>query len=118
VTTLGVTLGVMALLVDRVGIQAAGIGYCASYLLYIVIVGVLAGRSLSWRASRAMLWLTLFGLAATIATGLIGAWAPLVGLLVGGMVTAGMGAFSLHRLLRLDALPAFAVKMLNIVGAH
>jgi O-antigen/teichoic acid export membrane protein len=116
--TLGVTLGVMAMLVDRVGIQAAGIGYCASYLFYIVVVGLLARHSLGWRPSRAMLWLTLVGLAATIATGLIGAAAPLIGLLVGGIMTAGLGAFSLHRLLRLDALPPFAVKMLNIVGVR
>jgi O-antigen/teichoic acid export membrane protein len=112
VTTLGVTLGVMALLVDRVGIQAAGIGYCASYVFYIAGVGGLARRSLGWRPSGAMLRLALVGLTVTIATGLIGAAAPLAGLVGGGMMTAAMGTYSLHRLLRLDALPAAVSRFL------
>lgn len=114
--TLSVTLGVVFLLVDKVGVRAVGMGYCASYLFYIVIVAVLAHRSLGWRPTATMIWLTSAGLTATIIAGSTGSAAPLTGLFLGGLMTIAMGAYSLYRLLQLNALPAIAVDMLNIIG--
>jgi O-antigen/teichoic acid export membrane protein len=105
VTTLGVTLGTMTLLVNHVGIQAAGIGYCASYLFYIIVVSVFARRSLRWRPSRAIVQLIGAGLFLTSAIGVLGTLAPLAGLLAGSASAAGLAWYSLLRLLRLDALP-------------
>lgn len=105
VATLAVTLAVVALLVDRVGIQAAGIGYCASYLFYIAAVATLAWCSLGWRPSGALLLLVGTGLALTITIGVLGAVVPLAGLLVGSPVAAVSGLYSLYRLIQLDALP-------------
>lgn len=106
--TLAVTLSVMASLVNRIGIQAAGIGYCASYLFYIIAVATLAWRSLGWRPSGALLLLVGIGLVLTIAIGLLGTAAPLAGLLVGGTLAALSGVCSLYRLVLLDALPTAA----------
>lgn len=116
VATLGVTLGVMILLVDQVGIRAAGIGYCASYLFYTIIVAALAYRSLGWRPTNAMLWLTSAGLASTIALGFLGSFNPLAGLLLGSAATVLTGLYSMYRLLQLDAMPDIVLKALDMIG--
>lgn len=116
VATLSVTLTVVTLLVDRFGIRAAGIGYCVSYLFYIVVVAALARQTLGWRPNAAAIRLLAAGLMVATTIGVLATAAPLAGLVLGGLLTAVCGAHSLHRLWQLDALPEQVAQILGRLG--
>lgn len=103
--TLGVTLCTMLLLVNRVGVQAAGIGYCASYLFYIIVVASLARKSLQWRPSPEIVLLIFIGVILMISIGITSTFIPIIGLVSGSFVALVGGIFSIRRLKALDALP-------------
>ena len=105
VATLSVTLAVVTLLIEDIGIQVVGAGYCASYMFYIVVVSTLARKSIRWRPSPAAAGLTIAGLIMTISTGVIGAFAPIAGLFVGGILSVAVASYSIRRLVKLNAFP-------------
>ncbi len=94
-----------SLLVNRVGVQAAGIGYCASYLFYIIVVASLARKSLQWRPSPEVVLLIFIGVILMISIGITSTFTPIIGLVSGTFVALVGGIFSIRRLKALDALP-------------
>lgn len=108
----GVLVGVTAILLPRAGLLAPGMGYVATYLVYLVVVFALAGRLIGYRPSaRAMQALLVVGIA-LLGTATMTAADPWTGSAVGLAAAAALTWFAavrLHHALprRIAALLAF-----------
>ena len=108
----GVLVGVTAILLPRAGLLAPGMGYVATYLVYLVVVFALAGRLIGYRPSApAMQALLVVGIA-LLGTATMTAADPWTGSAVGLAAAAALTWFAavrLHHALprRIAALLAF-----------